>query len=237
MGLSRIARVVVPGLPYDLTHRGNRRAQVFVDDEDREVYLALVGEYARKHGLELWAYCLMTNHVHWLVVPHQEDSMALGVGTSHMRYSRWLNRKMGWSGHLWANRYHSTCLDGEHLWNAIRYIEQNPLRARMIDSAAEYPWSSTRGHAQLQVPSGLLSADDPFPGHVGAGDWVGWVNAGLDERQAGLLRKNTLSGRPTGSEQFVADLERRLGRILQEPRMGRPRRRPAEKEVMEDLFA
>ena len=71
MGMSRIARVVVPGLPYDLIHRGNRRAQVFVDDEDREVYLALVGEYARKHGLELWAYCLMTNHVHWLVVPHQ----------------------------------------------------------------------------------------------------------------------------------------------------------------------
>lgn len=145
--MARLTRVVVPELPYHVTHRGNRREAIFFDDEDREVYLALLHSYASQYGLALWSYCLMTNHVHLLVNPAAESSMAMAVGRAHMRYARWLNRKRGWSGHLWANRYYSTVLDESHLWSAARYIEANPLRAGMVDRAEDYPWSSCVVHS------------------------------------------------------------------------------------------
>lgn len=118
--MARFARVVVPGVAYHITHRGNRREAVFFDDEDRHVYLALLREYTERYGLAVWAYCLMTNHIHLIAVPQSEGSMALAMGRAHMRYARWLNRKRGWCGHLWANRYFSSALDDEHLWRAVR---------------------------------------------------------------------------------------------------------------------
>ncbi len=127
--MARLARVSVPGFPYHVTHRGNHGAAIFFDDEDREVYMALLEEYARRYGLKLWAYCLMSNHVHLLVVPGSENSMANALGRAHMRYARWTNKKLSRVGHLWANRFYSTVLDDSHLWTAVRYVEMNPVRA------------------------------------------------------------------------------------------------------------
>jgi len=145
--MARIARVVVPGFPYHVTHRGNRRAAVFFSDDDREYYLALLAHHAASEGLDIWAWCLMTNHVHLIVVPQREESMARAIGKAHMRYARRVNRAHGWTGHLWANRYHSTALDWDHQWHAVRYVELNPVRARMVLRAQEYEWSSCRDHA------------------------------------------------------------------------------------------
>lgn len=83
--MARIARVVVPGFPYHVTHRGNRRGAVFFCDDDRQRYLARLAEQSRRHGLDIWAWCLMTNHVHLIVVPQREDSMALALGRAHMQ--------------------------------------------------------------------------------------------------------------------------------------------------------
>ena len=204
----------MPGFPYHVTHRGNRREAIFFDDEDREVYLAMVQEYAQRYGLSLWAYCLMTNHVHFVVVPQGEDSMALAVGRAHMRYARWLNRKGGWSGHLWANRYFSTVLDDAHLWSAVRYVEANPLRARMVQRAEEHAWSSCRVHAGICVDNRMLADERPFPGDVGAQGWTTWINGAMPEPEIRLLQRNTSTGRPTGSEAFIEAMEHHLDRIL-----------------------
>ena len=126
------------------TCRGNHTAPVFFSDTDREVYLAMLLESCRSFKLDVWAYCLMTNHVHLIAVPRERASMAGAIGRCHMRYSRWINKQRAWTGHLWANRYHSSLLGDEHLWNAVRYVEQNPVRARMVAKCEEWPWSSTR---------------------------------------------------------------------------------------------
>jgi len=89
--MARFARVVVPGCPYHITHRGNRREDVFLARADHQVYLGWLSEYAQEHDLQIWAYCLMDNHVHLLVVPGREDSLAASIGRTHMRYARWVN--------------------------------------------------------------------------------------------------------------------------------------------------
>ena len=132
--MARLARVVVPGLSYHVTHRGNRRADIFVDDNDRVLYVGLMRDYAAKAGLGVRAWCLMSNHVHFVVVPEREGSLARGIGLAHRRFAAWQNARHGWLGHLWANRYFSTPLDETHLWRAVRYVERNPVRAGLVGS-------------------------------------------------------------------------------------------------------
>lgn len=179
----------------------------------------------------------MTNHVHLIVVPQREDSMARAIGRTHMQYARRVNRNHGWSGHLWANRYHSSPLDWDHLWQAVRYVELNPVRAKMAALAEDYAWSSCRENGGLCEATGLLDAGSPFPGHVGAQQWCAWINSGFDPALTERIRRETLSGQPCGSKDFVTNLESRLGRILETPPMGRPRKAVTPESQMEDLFA
>jgi putative transposase len=106
--MPRFARVVVPGCPHHITHRGNRRDEVFFGDEDRAEYLDILLDYTRQYGVDIWGYCLMSNHVHLIGVPEREESLALAIGRAHMKYARHANRRQRWWGHLWANRFYST---------------------------------------------------------------------------------------------------------------------------------
>jgi REP-associated tyrosine transposase len=130
--MARLARIVVPGVPHHVSHRGNRRGDIFLRPEDRILYIETLKEYAVKAGMDIWAYCLMTNHVHLLVTPQAEDSLAKAIGIAHRRYAVRLNKLEGWEGHLWANRFFSAPLDESHLWTAVRYIERNPVRAGLV---------------------------------------------------------------------------------------------------------
>jgi putative transposase len=112
----RLPRVILPGVPLHVTHRGNRGSAVFFDDSDRQTYLSILRDYSDRFGLEVWAYCLMTNHVHLLVLPRFATAPAMAIGVSHRLHSRRVNARNGWLGHLWANRYFSTVLDEHHLW-------------------------------------------------------------------------------------------------------------------------
>lgn len=215
--MARFARVVVPGLAHHVTHRGNRQQPVFLTHQDRRRYRRWLAEYAETYDLEVWAYCLMTNHVHLIVVGQQVHSMASAIGRTHMRLARWVNHSQGWSGHLWANRYHSTPLDDTHLWRAVRYVETNPVRARIVDRAEDYPWSSAQAHCHgLDDP--LLADSRPFPGPIT--NWRAWLAEGIDPDHAEFLRKRTSTGRPCGSEAFTTDLEQRLDRRLRPRKQG-----------------
>ena len=223
----RFARVVLTGLPYHVTHRGNRRDDVFFTPEDRDQYRQWLREYVDRYGLEIWAYCLMTNHVHFIATPRRPDSLAQTIGRAHMRHARRVNRNQGWSGHLWANRFYSTALDEEHLWTAVKYVELNPVRARLVERGEHYPWSSAKAHVD-GVPDPLLSTKRPFPDFERVGDWGVWLASGLDEADEKLLRANTYTGRPTGGESFVAKLEHLLGRLLRPEKRGRKARKERE---------
>ena len=105
--MARLARIVVPGLPHHVTQRGNRRQQVFFDDGDYRAYRGLLAEYCAKAETQVWAYCLMPNHVHLILVPSHPDGLRAALGEAHRRYSRRINRRQDWQGHLWQERFRS----------------------------------------------------------------------------------------------------------------------------------
>lgn len=217
--MARFARVVVPGGAYHVTHRGNRRAPIFHSAADREAYLTELERAVKRHGVEIWAYCLMTNHVHLILAEDEPGALSRTIHLAHMSYSRIFNRRCGWNGHLWSNRFFSTLLDEFHLWRAVRYVELNPVRASVVQDATEYVWSSARAHSRRR-PRGILSPKSPFPG--GVTDWPGFLASELEPEALETIRKNTATGRPTGSEAFVRSLEVRLGRRLRPSKPGRP---------------
>jgi putative transposase len=133
--MPRVARLVVEGVAHHVTQRGNRRQDVFFSDEDRKRYLAWLKDYADRYGLRVLAYCLMTNHVHLVLLPLTRDCLYRALQTTHMRQSQYVSFYQGWSGHLWQGRYYSTALDELHEWAAVRYVEQNPVRAGLVERA------------------------------------------------------------------------------------------------------
>lgn len=137
--MPRIARAVARGLPHHITQRGNYRQGVFETDEDYLKYREWLKEYSKRYALDIWAYCLMSNHVHLVCVPDQDDSLARTFNLLHMRYSQYVNRRRKMNGHVWQEeRFYSTILDEVHLHAAIRYVENNPVRAGIVQKAEEY---------------------------------------------------------------------------------------------------
>lgn len=129
----------------------------------------------------------------------------------HGEYAEYFNEKYEVTGHLWEGRFFSCVLDEWHFWQAIRYVERNPVRAGLVDRAENYEWSSAATHCGLRDDP-LLKAIPPLPGSFG--DWSAWL--AIEELDADLaeIRKGTRTGRPCGSELFLKDLERKLGRVL-----------------------
>jgi putative transposase len=220
-----MARVVAVGAPHHVTQRGNNRQQVFYSDSQRRSYLALLAEHAARHQLRILGYCLMPNHVHAVVVPERGDSMARGFGRAHNAYSRYFNSVRRRSGHLWQNRFYSAPLGREHLARALRYVDMNPVRARLVESAGDYPWSSARAHASGRDPWGLLDQDlwrEVCP----LADWEGVLHGGwaADHGWAEELRAATDSGKPLADQDFVRQLEEEVGSELRVRGRGRPRK-------------
>ena len=222
-GMSRIARVVAVGLPHHVTQRGNNRCDVFFDDDDRRFYLWTLAQYGRKYRVEIWGYCLMTNHVHFLAVPSEPDSLARCFAGANLVYTQRINRKQNRSGRLWQNRFFSCPVDrDEYLWPVLRYIDSNPVRARLVSKAWDYRWSSARRHVALEADP-LLNEPDWLVNELRQRKYRDY----LREEEAALaaeIRRNTASGRPLGGSAFLSTLESRLERTLSIKKRGRPRR-------------
>jgi putative transposase len=207
-----------------VTQRGNRRQQTFFCDDDYRQYLELMRQWCWQYQVQIWAYCLMPNHVHLVLVPPSEEALARAVGEAHRRYTRHVNFREGWRGHLWQGRFASFVMDEAYLLAATRYVERNPVRARMVDEAAEWPWSSAGAHTGRVV------------GGLAAGQWLrdltaGWVCSweeylrDEDEQPLGQsMHRSETTGRPLGSKEFVQKLEAALGRTLLPSPGGRPRK-------------
>jgi len=210
--MPRNARVVAPGLPYHITQRGTNRERVFYTVGDRRLYLQLVRENQAAAGVRVLAYCLMTNHVHFVVVPEREDSLAVLFGRANGRYAQALNIRKGRCGHLWQARYHSCALSDSHLGIALRYVEDNPCRAGMAGTPAEYRWSSAAAHLVGDGDrSGIL--DMRFWERAGgAATWSEMHGCPPSADRITALRKCTYSGRPFGEESFVSEMEERFQR-------------------------
>jgi putative transposase len=216
--VGRFARIVVPGTPHHVLQRGVRRLQVFFTPADYELYRRLLAEACRRYQVTVWAYCLMPNHVHLIVVPAQPESLARAFQRAHSAYAEELNRRGGWRGHVWQQRFFSTAMDARHLYFAAGYVLANPVRAGLAGLATEWPWSSAAAEAGLRsdpvIQPGVLSALVP--------DLLDRIARPGDHELFERIRLCTRQGIPCGNAGFVADLERRVGRSLRPRRRGRP---------------
>jgi putative transposase len=218
--MPRIARVVATGLPHHVTQRGNRRAPVFFDDEDRALYLQFLQRYRKKHGLDILAYCLMPNHIHLVAIPEEEHSLARTLAGTHMRHAQHINWKYKQIGHLWQGRFYSCVLDEPHTLAAAWYVEMNPVRAGLVLSAWEYPWSSASAHVGAGTDN-LLSKR--WPSEQLLAQWRAMLSDVDDDPKTDAMRLSTRTGRPLGSEAFVEMVERMIGRTVRPKKGGRPR--------------
>lgn len=219
--MPRVARIVAIGLPHHITQRGNRRMDVFLDDDDRLVYLDLLGQYRDKHGLEILAYCLMSNHVHVLGVPKEANSIARTFADTHMRYAQHFNWKYSQSGHLWQGRFFSCVLDERHTLAAARYVERNPARAGLVGRAWDYRWSSARAH--VGEGKDMLLAER-WPSKRVRAQWRELLMDVEDTDDVEEIRWSTRTGRPLGAPDFLVKLEAILRRSVRPKRAGRPRK-------------
>ncbi|MGE5646084.1 MAG: transposase [Acidobacteriota bacterium] len=223
--MPRISRVVVPGLPHHVTQRGTGRQSTFRSDEDRLVYLDMLRENRRQYGLKVWAYCLMTNHVHLLAVPERQDSLARALARTHADYARYWNARRRSCGHVWQARFYSCPIDHEHVWNVARYIETNPVRAEIVENARDWPWSSAQAHIAGRDQSRLLDDIERWFTRYDGAAWDRVLQTSVnDEAWRQRLRDATQRGRPLGCGQFIQDLEDRLGLALRPSQPGRPRK-------------
>ena len=224
----RIARVVAVAVPHHVTQRGNNRQQVFFSDTDRRLYLTLLGEHCRAHGVSLLGYCLIPNHVHLITTPRRPDSLAKALGRTHQSYAVYWNTRTARSGHVWQNRFFSAPLGGGHVLEALRYVDLNPVRARLTEQATDTRWSSARAHVEGIDRSGLLDMEAWLEA-APAEPWRSWLEAArVDDEFADRLRRATRTGRPLGDEAFVERLERTLGRRLKRRKPGpKPRSKAA----------
>lgn len=226
--MPRRPRVVVLGVPYHITQRGNNRQPVFFTSDDRR-HLELLGRLARRHGMRILGYCLITNHVHLIAVPESQDFLARALGHAHSEWALALSSRVGGSGHLWQNRFFSCSLYEPHLYSAVRYIERNPVRPEL--APWEWPWSSAHAHTVDSAMDAVLDFQwKEYFARWNFAEWMEILSAAMDEGDLEAMRRATRTGEPLGSREFLVWLERRTGKPLRVRKRGRPKpiRQPAE---------
>jgi putative transposase len=219
--MARLARVVAVDVAHHVTQRANARQFILNSDAERMVYMDLLRQAVQLNALSLLGYCLMSNHVHLVVIPHKPDALAVAFKEAHGRYASYWNASHRSSGHAWQGRFYSCPLDTTHLWEALRYVELNPVRAKLVSRPEEWPWSSAAAHCGITQPDVCLTME-PWHAQWTVARWRDFLGEGETESQLAAIRESTHTGRPLGSPEFVEALEKSMGRRLSPQRGGRP---------------
>jgi putative transposase len=214
--MARMPRLVVPGYPHHVTQRGNRRMKTFFTPDDYQAYLNLLATSKSEMGVDIWSYCLMPNPVHMVVVPETENSLSRLFSVVHRQYTRRINFREQWKGHLWQERFHSFVMDEAYLMVTVRYTELNPVRARLCTLPQDWRWSSARAHIRV-VDDSVVSVR-PMLDRVD--NWQAYL--GIEE--AGItpdsIRQHSGTGRPADADPFIDGLEQLTGKVLKKGRPG-----------------
>ncbi len=190
--MPRTARLVIPGVAHHVTQRGNRQQQLFFNDKDRQAYIVMLAEALKSTGTRCLAWCLMDNHVHLMLVPHDRDGLRAPLSSTHTQYAQRINRREEASGHLFQGRFASYPMDDRHMMFAARYIELNPVKAGLVKTAEDWRWSSARAHIDDR-DDGLTDWRE-LGQHVP--NWRAMLADGLD---AGAIVESALrTGKPLG---------------------------------------
>lgn len=214
--MARLARIVAPGYPHHVTQRGNRRQPTFFNDEDYAEYRRSMGVFCKRCENEVWAYCLMPNHVHLIMVPRTGNGLRCAMAEVHRRYTHRIHAREGWRGHLWQERFHSFVMEELYLAAAVRYIENNPVRAGLCATAEAWPWSSAGAH--LRGNNDELVKVSPVLALVA--DWKNYLREETEGQLIEAIHGHLSTGRPLGSDPFIERLEQQLQRTLRRDKPG-----------------
>jgi putative transposase len=223
--MARLARVVIPGHPHHVTQRGNGRARTFFGDEDYTLYRDLLAASCRAAGVDIWAWCLMPNHIHLILVPSDTDGLRRALAPVHRRYAGIIHARRKRTGHFWQGRFGCVAMDEEHLAAALRYVSLNPVRARLVSRARDWRWSSVRAHLSGRDDgvTALAPVRRRFP------DFANFLSEEADADTIERLRGAESIGRPLGNRKFLDTLERTTRRVLKPAKRGpKPRIEPSE---------
>jgi putative transposase len=228
--MARHGRYFLPDQPLHVIQRGNNRGAIFFAAEDYAQYRTWLAEAAAEYGCRVHAYVLMTNHVHLLVTPEHAESLPRAMQSLGRRYVRAVNAAYRRSGTLWEGRYRAAPIDGEAYFLACcRYIELNPVRARMVAHPRDYRWSSYRAHAM--GAKDVLVSDHPLYRALGRGAearqkaYRALFRAALEPGFVDALRAATNGGWALGDARFKREIADALGRRVEPLPRGRPRKR------------
>ena len=215
--MPKFRRLIVKGFAHHVTQRGVRRQLTFFDDHDYRAYIAIASNQLEAAEMDILAYCLMPNHVHFVVVPHSEGVLSRFFCEVHKRYARRTNQMLYWKGHLWQQRFFSVVMDEGHALAAMRYVELNPVRAGLVRHAGDWKWSSAR--ANLGMASDLLVGRRATGALVS--NWAEYLDDPVPEVELETIRNQTKTGRPDGDSGFIARLEEQTGRQVRRRKRGR----------------
>jgi putative transposase len=215
--MARIARVIIPNLPHHVTQRGNGRQRTFFTEADYELYRNLLAASCKKAHVACWAWVLMPNHVHLILVPRDEDGLRAALAPVHRAYAGIIHARRKKTGHFWQGRFGTTVMDENHLVEALRYVLLNPVRAKLVRKAEAWEWSSARAYLKgrddgLTDTGPMLSR---FP------DIKALLAEDENEDALKRLRAAESIGRPIGSAAFMKMIEKKSGRKLTPEKPGR----------------
>ena len=214
--MARLARTVFPGLPHHVTQRGNGRQQVFFDEADYRLYRDLLKQHCDAAGVGIWAWCLMPNHVHLVLVPGDADGLRRALAPMHRAYAGIVNARLKRTGHFWQGRFGAVAMDETHLAAAVRYVSLNPVRAQLVYRPENWRWSSVAAH-RAGRSEGIT---DVGPVLERYGDVRAFLGEEADPALFEQLRRAETIGRPVGSADFIARIEELSGRRLAAARRG-----------------
>src|SRR3954447_13829300 len=200
--MARLARVIVPGHPHHVTQRGNGRARTFFDDHDYALYCDLLAVHCRAADVAVWAWCLMPNHVHLILVPSDADGLRRALARVHRAYAGIIQARRKRSGHFWQGRFGAAAMDEDYLAAALRYVALNPVRARLVRRAQDWRWSSTRAHLRGRDDglTALQPVKDRFP------RFADLLATDMAREMFARLRAAESIGRPLGNDRFLTRL-------------------------------
>jgi putative transposase len=211
--MPRIARITLANMPHHVTQRGNAGQFLLAADSEKNVYLALLQKYLRLYSVALAGYCLMSNHVHLILVPGEPDALAVALKQIHGRFASFWNATHCSSGHVWQGRFYSCPLDDAHLWIALKYVERNPVRAQLVHRPEQWKWSSAAVHCGTQIAPSWL-AMNRFSQRWTVQTWTDYAAEIESDAHLRAIRKGTHTGRPLGPEEFVREIEMTTNRNL-----------------------
>ena len=215
--MARLARYVIPGIPHHVTQRGNGRQQTFFDEADYAAYRALLRIHCAAHGVAVWSWVLMPNHVHLILVPEHVDALRGALSKVHRSYAGRIHARERRTGHFWQGRFGCVAMDEPHLLAALRYVALNPVRARLADQAEDWRWSSVHALLDPQRGDGITKTQ-PVLSRVP--DFAALLRSSEDEGLTAALRRSESVGRPLGSSAFLDRVTAILGRDPKPKRRG-----------------